>query len=538
MQPQETDLVQNIAATWQALDPRRRIVVIVATLAVFAIVVMLGRGASRPDFALLYAGLDGSSAGQIITALDQRGVTYEVRGDSIFVDQTQRDSLRMTLAGEGLPANSAQGYELLDSLSGFGTTSQMFDAAYWRAKEGELARTIVASSIVQTARVHISNPSQRPFDRSSRPTAAVTVTTAAGTIAAGQANALRYLVASAVSGLSPEDVAVIDSEGGLIARADEPGGAGSGDRAARLRDQVTRLLEARVGYGNAVVEVSLDTVTETESITERIVDPASRVAISTDTEERAATAQNSGAGSVTVASNLPDGEAGGSERSSSNNDTETRERVNFEISETQREVLRVPGAVKRLTVAVLVNGLPDASGADGTPRPDAELDALRELVASAVGYDEARGDVITIKSMAFQPVVPLGSEPGSGGPGLFAQLNIMQLIQLGVLALVALVLGLFVLRPILAGGKAPPELPPPARLPRTNPGTALTGEIDTASGENDDLRIVSGTKTPAPPALPPADPVERLKTMIGERQDDTVEVLRNWIDTAKSDETA
>jgi flagellar biosynthesis/type III secretory pathway M-ring protein FliF/YscJ len=153
------------------------------------------------------------------------------------------------------------GYELLDSLTGFGTTSQMFDAAYWRAKEGELARTILAVPEVKTARVHISQAPGSPLRRAERPTASVTVSTSAGTLDESQARALKHLVASAVAGMRPEDVQIIDTVGGLIAGGDEDPDAGiaASDRAEEIRRNVQRLLEARVGAGKAVVEVSLDT---------------------------------------------------------------------------------------------------------------------------------------------------------------------------------------------------------------------------------------------------------------------------------------
>lgn len=128
--------MQNVLATWSALDLRRRIIIIGATVAMFAAVLALGRIAGQTQMALLYAGLEPASAGEVVAALEQRGVAHEVRGDSIFVDAAQRDGLRMALASEGLPTAGGGGYELLDSLSGFGTTSQMFDAAYWRAKGG------------------------------------------------------------------------------------------------------------------------------------------------------------------------------------------------------------------------------------------------------------------------------------------------------------------------------------------------------------------------------------------------------------------
>ena len=142
--------LQNVFAS---SDLRRKIIAGLAAAGMFAAILAMTNLASSPSLTLLYTGLESSQAGEIVKSLEQRGVQYEVRGGSIFVESSQRDALRMTLASEGLPSNSNQGYELLDSLSGFGTTSQMFDAAYWRAKEGELARTIVSNSHISMARV-------------------------------------------------------------------------------------------------------------------------------------------------------------------------------------------------------------------------------------------------------------------------------------------------------------------------------------------------------------------------------------------------
>ena len=130
--------VDQIISVWSGLDARRRVTVVVATLGMFASVYFLTQLASQPRMALLYAGLDASSAGEVVSALEERGATVDIRGSAIYVEAAQRDALRLALAGEGLPQNGGQGYELLDALTGFGTTAQMFDAAYWRAKEGRV----------------------------------------------------------------------------------------------------------------------------------------------------------------------------------------------------------------------------------------------------------------------------------------------------------------------------------------------------------------------------------------------------------------
>lgn len=538
--------MQNLIASWQALEPRRRFIVVAATLAMFAAVLGLSSLASRADMALLYAGLEDAQAGEVITALDQQGARYEVRGNAIYVESQRRDQLRLTLAGDGLPANGGAGYELLDSLSGFGTTSQMFGAAYWRAREGELARTIVSSPQIRSARVHIATPDGASFGNRLRPTASVGVTTQGEGLPANHAKALRFLVASAVTGMRPEDVSIIDSEAGLIASGDDMAGQqGAEDRATKMKRNVERLLEARVGYGNAVVELSVDTVMEQEAITERRFDPESRVAISSDVTETSETSENSGPPPVSVASNLPDGdaEAGGSRSQTQN--SETRERVNYEVSETTRELLRAPGAIRRITVAVLVDGIQLAS-ADGVsewaPRPEEELSALRELVASAVGYDEARGDVITIKSLAFQPMAELGTAADSA---LLRNMPIdmMSLIRLAVLALVALILGLFVLRPLLTRPTAPSRSELTGETGESSQGV-LTGEIqdsdfvpgpmtvvsdfDIGGGPGEGQEVMNGNSNFDGTAS--ADPVARLKRLIGERQDESVEILRGWMD--------
>ena len=537
--------MQQLLNVWMGLDIRRQITVVVATVAMFLAVLAMSRIVSAPSMTLLYAGLENGAAGDVVRSLEQRGVPFEVRGGSIFVQASDRDQLRMTLASEGLPANSSRGYELLDSLTGFGTTSQMFDAAYWRAKEGELARTIVSGPHIALARVHIASTGSNPFQRNVTPTASVAVTPNGGGLTPQQAKAIRFLVASAVSGLSPEDVAVIDANGTLIGTVDEAAPAsGADDKAQILRERVERLLEARVGFGNAIVEVSVDTVTETEEIRERKFDPANRVAISTDTEEITSNSNEAGGGDVTVASNLPDGDAAGGDTASSQN-TETRERINYEVSETERAITRSAGAIKRVTVAVLVNDATEQS-ADGeqvtTPRAEAEMDDLRELVASAVGFDESRGDIITIKSMALQTLVPMGTEVSSSLFDRF-ELDLMSAIQMAILAIVAIVLGLFVVRPLLSRNPQN-EAPPAALLPATTepePNDALTGEV---SGELDDFPDLQLDDSFSDmPALNFAnvsgdgsasdDPVDRLRAMIGERQEETVEILRSWLEESE-----
>jgi flagellar M-ring protein FliF len=286
-----------------------------------------------------------------------------------------------------------------------------------------------------------------------------------------------------------------------------------------------------------MVEVNITAETDTETIRERVFDPSGRVAISTETEEENNNSSNAAGGTVTVASNLPDGDAdAGNGAQSSNN--QSRERVNYEVSETSRELMRTPGAIKRLTVAVLVNGVslvqPDGQ-AGYEPRSDDELSDLRDLVASAVGFDEKRGDVITLKSMEFLEINSIGTETSSSFLSK-VELDAMSLIQFTVLALVILVLGLFVLRPILRGSSTAKDMIPAPlstvrEIRKDESLTPLTGEIT-----DDDFPPI-GLKLAATPArIEPkdasavGDSVERLRALIAERQNETVEILRGWLE--------
>ncbi|WP_299592101.1 flagellar basal-body MS-ring/collar protein FliF [uncultured Tateyamaria sp.] len=540
-------IVQQLLNVWMGLDIKRQITVVAATVAMFLAILAMSKIVTAPTMTLLYAGLENGAAGDVVRSLEQRGIPFEVRGGSIFVDAQDRDQLRLTLASEGLPANNSRGYELLDSLSGFGTTSQMFDAAYWRAKEGELARTIVASPHVAMARVHIASTGSNPFQRSVTPTASVAITPNGAQLTVPQAKAIRFLVASAVAGLSADDVAVIDANGALIGTGDDSAPvAGSEDKEKMLRERVERLLEARVGPGNAVVEVSVETVTETEEFRERRFDPQERVVISTDTEERSSTSNEAGGGDVTVASNLPDGEGAGGDSASSQN-SETRERINYEVSETERAIVKAAGAIRRVTVAVLVNQAvaEEDSSTQTTQRSEDELSALRELVASAVGFDEGRGDVITIKAMELQSVAPQGTVVETSVFDRF-HVDVMSAIQMTILAIVTLILGLFVVRPVLSRPHLPPE-----GLPPSLPAGAADTPILAAPASFDKVTSGDIAVHPSPDMLPDlpsldhaqsgeiverltVDPVDRLRSMIGERQEETVEILRSWLEEERA----
>jgi flagellar M-ring protein FliF len=464
----------KLASVWNEMSISRKailVAVLAATLIVFSAVMNV---ATKPRMAFLYGGLDASAAGDVLSALEGMDVSPEVRGDAIYVPENRRDSLRMALARQGLPQQGQPGFELLDELNGFATTSEMFDAAYWRAKEGELARTLLATPGVKSARVHIAVPKSSSFARRRRPpSASATITMSRGRLDLQQATAMRYLIALAVPDLQAEQVAIIDSVNGVILKpgADDPmvqADGEVGDRERRLEANLIDLIEARVGPGNARVTVSLDIDRERETVSERILDPESRVMMGRETTDMTQS-DTGGSGAVTVASNLPEGDAGANGSPSRSSRSETNEQTRFDISEVNRQREKMPGAVSRVHVAVLINDVPGAQGAAATPRNEAELQSIRDLVAASVGFEEARGDIVTVKSMPFHEFAAVETPEETGGIMLFLQQNVMSILQIVIPAIVVIVLGMFVLKPVLtqdiAGSSALPALAAGAAQP-------------------------------------------------------------------------
>lgn len=521
--------MQKLQDYWNERSSQQKIILAAAFMATFLAVAGFAWLASRPGMSMIYGGLDPAQSGEVIAGIERAGVAYEVRGDAIWVDSRQRDRLRMDLAAQGLPATGSAGYELLDGMSGFGTTSQMFDAAYWRAKEGELARTILALPNVKTARVHLAVENGRGYRRDMTGSASVTLTTNGQQISREQAAALRHLVSSGVPGMKPDSVTVIDTQRGIVSASEDSAGQ---DRAAEMKRNVERILEPHVGPGNAIVELNLDLVTETELVTEQRFDPEQRALISEVTEETSDESNSTGSGAVTAASNLPDTEETPGDSTQASR-SENRQQANYEVSQLRREVSRQPGATRRLTVAVLVNGVAqtDANGETSlVPRSEAELETLRELVSSAVGYDEARGDQITVKSLPF-------AAPGDGGtiarPGLLERLEVNGLARIALIGLFALAVIFAVLRPVLRNRNQAPASGP-ALLDDSGPVAAtpaVSGTIETGEAGGLDARLIA-TDPPRPEqlSLPPADPVARLRGMMRERHEESVKILSGWID--------
>ena len=524
----------NIISVWLALSPQKRLSSILSILATVGALYLLINTSLKPQTDLLYAGLDPAAAGEIIAKLETMDVVYEVKGNAIYADKSQRDSLRLELASDGLPRQSVVGYELFDDMNSFAMTTEMFDTAYWRAKEGELARTLLAMPNILSARVHIGTQQSKSFTNGPSANSASVTISASGGVSAQQAKAIQYMTALSVSGLNPSDIAVIDTVQGVIAGPGLDGeiikgGMGELERAAEIKQSLMSLLEAHVGIGNMRVNVSLDIDRKHITTAERSFDPDTRVVKSQTSNE--ITDNNTGiAGSVTVASNLPEVEGGGA--NSTADRSEASETVTYEISEIVKNTELLPGGLKRMTIAVLVSDIV-SKNEDGTisqsPRSDDEIQALQELVATAAGLDDTRGDKLTLKSMSFnQPLTSDLIEKQSLITQFFDR-YLWSIIQTGILAIVVIILGLFVVRPLLIQG---PSTPMQGLLPMSL-NNGVLDESDTqlaieGKAPSDEL-LIAGIADSSRSNVSANDPIDHLKSITSEQNIEAADLLAGWL---------
>ncbi|MWD29025.1 flagellar M-ring protein FliF, partial [Aquicoccus sp. SCR17] len=444
---------------------RGRLAVLGGTGAAMALLMFFGmRTVMAPDYVQLYGGLEPAVAANVVQTLEQAGfqVRLDDSGATVSVPQESLPRARMALADKGLPQNGAPGWELFDDQSGLGMNTFLQRVNRLRAMEGELARSIQTIDGVAAARVHLVMPERAAFSRDRpEPSASVIVRGAAShRISRRQGNSIRALVAAAVPDMAPGRVTVLSASGETIL-------AEEGDSAAevtlqsvrngieeRMSRNIAAILSARVGAGNARVQVNVDLSTQREVIHQQSFDPAQRVVRSTETSEETREDRDRAGGEVGVADNIPaelaDGNGNGA--TNSNSSERVREIVNYEIGKTESEITREPGEIERLSVAVLVNGIynvaPDGSVAYEERSPE-ELARLEELVRSAVGYDERRGDNVSVDSLRFMDYsMDVGEPAGQTLRQAFA--DHLPAILRGVLAvaLIGTVLGLGV-RPLL-----------------------------------------------------------------------------------------
>ncbi|WP_420414111.1 flagellar basal-body MS-ring/collar protein FliF [Roseibium sp.] len=497
---------------------------------------------TAPQMTTLYNELTLEDSAAIVTQLESQGVQFKLarEGSSILVPQEQVARLRMQLAAEGLPTGGSIGYEIFDRSDTLGATSFVQNINHLRAMEGELSRTIGSLDRIRSARVHLVIPERQLFQRDRRPPSASIVLNVRGGLGPGEIRAVQHLVATAVDGLDPDKVSIVDESGRLLAS-----GAGSDDEGmvsarlqerttaieSRLRNQVEEILNSIVGPGRARVRVNADIDFNRRTETTETFDPEGQVVRSTQSKEEA-TASTRKDGQVTVGNELPNADdnagANGGEQDTS---SLTEEIVNYEISKSTLTEVVEAGKITRLSVAVLVDGtyLPDENGNSVyTPREQDALDRIAVLVRSAVGYDESRGDVVEVINLQF--ALPPEQDIAEGdGLFEFTRDDIMRFAELGVLFLIAILLLLFVVRPLLRRIVTPEEQQP-QELVIGPDGTLVADSEVPQEEEAEDEFVIEWLEQAKQEGALQASSIAKVGEMISDHPTEAVNIVRGWLD--------
>ncbi|MBI1199383.1 MAG: flagellar M-ring protein FliF [Phenylobacterium sp.] len=522
---------------------------IAAGLAAVSAAIFMNLGQPK---ALLYSNLDLKEAGSITQALDQAGIKYEVKGDgsTILVPRDDVASTRLMLSGKGLPTSGSVGYEIFDEANALGQTDFVQQLNRQRALEGELARTIRALDGITSARVHLVLPKRQLFEEEAeQPSASVSIGVGGREPTAEQVRAMQNLVAGAVPNMRPDRVTVVDQHAKTLSGGDTGMAAEADSRKSeveqRIGKQVKGLVEGIVGAGKVRVNVTADLDLSRVTLQEEKFDPDGQVIRSeSTTDENSRENDATGSGQASVAANIP---SAGSPDLNSNTSTSGRQEstTNYEISKTVRTEVQEPGTVKRLSVAVAVDGVTAAAGKDGkpgsyTPRSTAEMQQIEQLVRTAVGYNADRGDQISVVNVRF-PTVDSGEGVEAASPLMgFDKNDIMRAAELGVLAVVGILMIFFVARPLLGaagaggggkgarGGAAPPAV---TRIMVTPDGQQMQVSSDGSSqlalpgpGGDEariDLARVDGQVRQST--------VRKVAEFVEAHPDESVAILRSWL---------
>jgi len=515
------------------------VAVTAALIGFFAFVIMR---VTTPQMTTLFTDLGMEDSSSIIKDLERQGIPFELRNEGaiILVPKDKVTRLRMKLAEGGLPKGGGVGYEIFDKSDALGTTSFVQNVNHLRALEGELARTIRAIDRIQAARVHLVLPERPLFSRETPEPSASIVVRVRGTLDAAQIRAIRHLVASAVNGLKPQRVSIVDEAGQLLADGsvnDVEQAVGDERRMAfekRLRKQVEDIVSSVVGQGRARVELSADFDYNKITQTSDRFDPEGRVLRSTQTrEESSASADNSG--QVTVNNELPGNQQNNTGLPVRDQSKKSEETNNYEISRTTKTEVTEAGRVNRISVAVLVDGIyskNDKGEMVYQDRTKDQLDRISALVRSAIGFDQKRGDQVEVQNLRFAEapaVAPINEPTGILGLLQFTKDDVMYIIELGVMMLLGLVVLFLVIRPLVKrilateelaalAGAAVPALPEPAQGAGAG-GQAIAGPNATA--HLIDVAQVQGQVH--------AQSVHRVGELADRNPNETAAIVRQWL---------
>ncbi len=556
--------------TINRLGPLRLAVLGLVLFTLIGFFVFVSLKVSTPSMKMLYGDLSSADSASVAGKLEELGIPYQISPDGakVMVAENEVGRARMVLAEAGLPNGGSLGYEIFDQQSGFGTTNFVQNINQVRALEGELSRTIAALAPVASARVHLVLPQRELFARENRPaSASVFIKMKSNArLSKEQIGAIQSLVSSAVPDLKTDHVSVVDSAGNLLARGggdDEIGGGTMKSEEmrrsyeARLTTEIEDLVSRTVGFGKVRATVTADLNFDRISTNEEMYDPNQQVLRSSQTTNETGTERaSSGGGEVGASGNLPNNVADALVDSApSSQSSKTEETTNYEIGKTVRSMVREVGEVRRLSVAVLIDGT-TATAEDGkktyTPRPEPELKQIETLVKSAIGFDPKRGDQVSVVNMPFAEVevAPIENTDQMFG---FEKSDLLDAAQVVVVAVMIMLVVLLILQPMLgrmmaslSDASGPRDMEGGGGMLSLPGGMAMSPALmspqATAAMMGGQMPI--GELPPPPEAPPPensminvksiegkvkASSVKKVEDIVAAYPTETVSVLRSWM---------
>ncbi|MGE0311017.1 MAG: flagellar basal-body MS-ring/collar protein FliF [Lautropia sp.] len=541
-----------------------RIKAVIGAVALSAVAVASLYWSQQPDWRVLYGNLSDKDGGAIIASLEQLGVPYRFTdgGGAIQVPAQKLHDARLKLASQGLPRGGTVGYELLENQK-FGTTQFQERLNFQRGLEGELTRSIQSLAAVESARVHLALPPQNGFLREQqKPSASVVLALRAGrSLDRQQVAGIVHLVASSVPELDTRQVSVIDQNGTLLSSVDANGAMGAGldpmqtgqlrTLEASLNRKILDLLEPILGAGNVRTQVSADVdFTQTESTAEiyrpnQGSEPAAvRSQQSIEATERApGTAAQGIPGALTnqppaeaqapingvaQATRAAKGAAPGGAEGSARKESMT----NYEVDKTIRVTRAPSGAIKRLSIAVLVNQR-QSLGADGkpvsSPLSEKEIADIGSLVREAVGFSKDRGDSINVVNAPFSR--PEGAAPVADLP-FWQQPQYLALAadwgrQAGFVLLALMIFMMFI-RPALKSASKPATPPPALKASIDDPLELPEPAVDENRAiRADDDGVDDAQAAAAVPAIGQSQ--QEILTLARQNPAAVANVVREWV---------
>ena len=454
----------NLLQSIKSMSPSKiaSIAAIMIFLISFFVYVAIQIGGS--DYAVLYTDLDLEDAKQITSRLDTMNIRYQLakNGTEVLVPADDVSKMRIETADIAVYSKGSNvGYELFDKSDSLGSTNFVQNVNLVRALEGELARTIRLVENIRSARVHLVMPKRELFSREEQiPSASVVVKTKDGALSLQNIQSIQKLVAAAVPKLDVRNVAIVDANGNLLTEFSEEQNdivknANKDkmriDQERKMAQKVQQLLEKTLGAGKVQAQVNIEMDFDEVVTNEEIYDPDSQVIRSTATiSEQGVSTSNDG--TVTVAQNIPNGDSQLNSEGVRDSSSKIEETINYEISKVIRNKVKNTGTIRRLTAAVLVDGVyeQDAEGNQVyRSRSDEEMEQIVALVKSAVGYDANRGDMVEVENLRFATLNNQAAEKGETLYFGFTKAELMRIAEgLGV-AIVAILVILLVIRPLI-----------------------------------------------------------------------------------------